>query len=112
LQRFKEHIGFKIVTLSLVLTLLTPTAVKFFHIFKHHKHDICKGEYQTHLHTSDFDCSYHKFKLTSSFTLPEFSTELFISEHDHKSIVSQYFFLSEFQRLHVSLRGPPLFNLI
>ena len=112
MERFKKHIGFKIVTLSLVLTLLTPSAVKFIHFFNHHKHDICKGENQTHLHASDFDCSYHKFKLTVPFTIPAFTVELFIPEHGHKTIVSQYFFLSEFQRLQISLRGPPQINLI
>jgi hypothetical protein len=95
-----------------VLTLLTPSVVKFIHVFNHHKHDICKGEYQTHLHASDFDCSYHKFKLTTPFTIPLFSVGLFIPEHSHKTSDSKYFFLSEYQRLHVSLRGPPQLNLI
>ena len=73
-----------------MLTLLTPSAVKFIHVFNHQKHDICKGEYQTHLHASDFDCSYHKFKLTTPFTIPLFSVELFIPKYAHKSIISQY----------------------
>lgn len=112
LQKLKSHIVFKIATLTLVLALLTPTVLKFAHTFNHHEHEICKGEHQVHLHATDFDCSYHKFKLTNTFTIPEFSFDILSPEKGHKTIISQYFILSEFQRQHVLLRGPPQFNLI
>ena len=112
MQKFKEHISFKIVTLILVLTLLTPTAAKFVHIFNHHKHEICKGEYQSHLHTSNLDCSFHKFKLTTPFTIPVFSIDFFITEHNHINTIAYYLYLNEYEHLHFSLRGPPQNNLI
>jgi hypothetical protein len=111
LQKIKQHIGFKIATLTLVLALLTPTAVKFIHVFSHHKHGICQ-EYKAHLHSSDIDCSFHKFKLTTSFTIPVFSVDIFTPKHNHENTVAQYLFLSAYQHLHFSLRGPPQFNLI
>lgn len=95
-----------------MLTLLTPTAVKFLHIFNQHEHVICLGEYQTHIHESDIQCSYHLFKLTQPFTVPQSSFDIFMPKYGHKTFISQYFFLSDFQRLHVLLRGPPKFNLI
>lgn len=110
LVKFKGHIVFKIVTLILVLAFLTPAALKFAHIFNHHKHEICKGEYQTHLHTSDYDCSFHKFKLTKTFTIPEFSFDFFTPKHNHDITSAQYLFLSNTCTLHFKLRGPP--NLI
>lgn len=112
LQSIKQHIGFKVATLTLVLVLLVPTAVKFIHVFNHHRHEICNGEYQTHLHTLDLDCSFQKFKLTNPFTIPVFSVDIFIPKQNHENIVAHYLFLSEFQHLHFSLRGPPQLNLI
>jgi hypothetical protein len=107
LQNLKQHIGFKIATLTLVFVLLVPTAIKFIHIFNHHKHEICNGEYQTHLHTSDLDCSFQKFKLTTAFTIPELSFELINPKHYYEVTISQYLSLSDFQPLHFLLRGPP-----
>jgi hypothetical protein len=112
LQNIKQHIGFKIATLTLMLALLAPTAAKFIHIFNHHKHEICRGEYQAHLHTSHLDCTFHKFKLTTPFTVPIFSVDFFTPEHNQECVIAQYLFLSEYQQLHFSLRGPPQFNLI
>jgi len=112
MHRIKEHIVFRILTLALVFALLTPTAIKFVHIFNHHKHEICHDENQTHLHTYYADCSFHKFKLTPSYTIPVFSVEFFTPEHSHETTVDPYLFLAEFQQLHFSLRGPPQFDLI
>jgi len=107
LQNLKQHIGFKIAALVLVATMIIPTAVKFAHIFNHHKHETCRGEYQAHLHTSYPDCSFHKFKLTTPFTIPVFAVDLIIPKQENKTIITHYLFLSEYQQLHFSLRGPP-----
>ena len=95
------------VTLTLVLALFTPTVLKFAHIFDDHKHEICKGEYKVHLHKLDVDCTYHKFKLTKTFTIPEFSVEFFKPEHNHFIASTQYLFLSNTSALNFKLRGPP-----
>lgn len=106
----KQHLGFKFISLVLVLAMLTPTAVKIIHVF-HHNYVECK-EYSTHLHASDFDCSFHKFKLTTPFAMSLFSFDFFIPEHIHENTNSQYLYISDFQKLHFSLRGPPQINLI
>ena len=105
MQRFKEHIGFKFASIILVMALFGPTIVKFNHIF-HHKYENCK-EYKTHLHTADLDCSFHKFKPTTQYTLPVFSIDFFTSEQNHENNISKYTFISKYQKLHFSLRGPP-----
>ena len=107
MTRFKQHIVLKIATLLITLTLILPSVVKFSHVFSHHEHEICLGENQTHLHTLDLDCSFYKFKLNHQFTIDFFSYELFSVQENHQVIVSQYEFLSPFQQLHFSLRGPP-----
>ncbi len=108
----KQKITFKAATLILAIALLVPTAVKFSHIFSHHQHEICNGEIQTHLHKSDLDCDFFKFKLSSSFTLPTIGFEFVSTKDNHINNDTFYSFLSEYQQLHFSLRGPPQINLI
>jgi hypothetical protein len=107
----KEQIAFKIVTLLLAFTLLVPSVVKFSHVFTHHQHEICNGEYQTHLHKTDIDCNFYKFKLNTPFTLDDVVYEFTMVDNNHLVSSSVYSFLSDFQRLHFSLRGPPQINL-
>ncbi len=95
-----------------MITLLVPTAVKFSHIFSHHHHEVCEGEPQTHLHNADFDCSFHKFKLSTPFTIPTFEFEFISTEQNHQMYADAYAFLSDYQQLHFSLRGPPQIDLI
>lgn len=103
----KEHIIFKTITIVLAFTLLVPTVYKFVHIFAHHKHDICLGEKSTHLHEKNTECEFYKFKLSHTYIYSFFNIEFISSEEDNVEIVSQYHFLSEFQRLQTALRGPP-----
>ncbi|MEY8869982.1 hypothetical protein AB9K24_10765 [Meridianimaribacter flavus] len=110
MQQTKRHIFIKLSALLLVLGLFAPEAEKFAHTFNHHKHEVCHGESETHLHTLDVDCSFYKFKLNNSYTLPEFNFEIPEIRDNHEIIVSQYFFLSDYQRLHFSLRGPPFYS--
>ena len=112
MKEFKSQMVFKFATLLLVAALMMPTATKFLHVFNHHQHEICNGEYQTHLHKSDFECSFYKFKLSSPYTLPTFEFVFLPAEDNHQTYKKSYDFLSEFQRLHFSLRGPPHIDLV
>ncbi|WP_308992591.1 hypothetical protein QLS71_013360 [Mariniflexile litorale] len=107
MQKTKEHIAYKTLTLLIALLLLAPIATKFAHIFAHHKHDICLGEKSTHLHEINTDCDFYKFKLSHSYTITFFNVELIVPKENSLEIVSQYQFLSKFQRLQTTLRGPP-----
>lgn len=107
MSQIKEHIVFKIITFSLALMLLVPSAIKFAHIFTHHNHKVCIGGQSTHIHKVDLDCDFHKFQLNQNFTLNNSYIELFSPQEKSLEIVSQYTFLSKYQRLHFSLRGPP-----
>ncbi|OYX28803.1 MAG: hypothetical protein B7Z06_00565 [Flavobacteriales bacterium 32-35-8] len=107
MQNFKQHITFKIFAFTLALVLLVPTVVKFNHIFVNHKHDICQGEKSTHLHELNTDCDFNKFKLNNPYTYAYFDFNLFIPKEPTLGIISQYQFLSKYQRLQIALRGPP-----
>lgn len=107
LKSFTTHIKFKISTLILVLALLLPTFVKFNHVFEDHVHEVCNGEKQAHLHTADIDCQFYKFHVNHNFTIPCNFTELFIPEDNFQLTLPHYQFLSNYQKLHFSLRAPP-----
>ncbi len=103
----KEHIVFKLLTMLLVLTLLVPSAVKLAHVFEHHKHEVCQGGDNTHIHKVDLDCEFQKFQINNNFTFSKIVLDVFQLNENSKTIVSQYQFLSKYQHLHFSLRGPP-----
>lgn len=104
----RQHIAFKGLTLILVLTFLLPSAVKFMHIFEHHQHEVCYGEADKHFHTLDVDCEFYKFKINIPFTIPKNGTALIIYPETVTFNIIEYSFLSEFQNLHFTRRGPPV----
>ena len=109
MQNLKQHIIFKSFAVLLVLFVLMPSVVKLSHSLSHstHKHEVCLGEKQSHLHTLDVDCEFHKFQLITGFTIPANNYHFLEKQENHQIINSQYQFISEFQQLHFSLRGPP-----
>ena len=103
----KEHIIFKILTFTLAWAILIPAAVKFTHAFNHYKHEVCLGEKTTHVHKLDLDCKFYDFKLTQNYILSEFNFNTSDIKIPSLKVVSPYIFLSSYQNLHFSLRGPP-----
>ncbi|WJJ98119.1 hypothetical protein [Algibacter luteus] len=107
MHRIKEHIIFRLLKFLLVIALMVPSTIKLIHVFEHHEHEICVGGDTTHIHKIDLDCEFQKFQLTTHFNLPDVDFAVFQPKKISTSIESQYFFLSKYQRLHFSLRGPP-----
>lgn len=107
MQNIKEHTGFKSITLIITVMLLTPSVVKFTHIFTHHTHEICKGYESTHVHKVDMDCDFYKFQLNNNFKHSFFNFDFLFQKKETNQIISQYQFVSKFQRLQTALRGPP-----
>ena len=103
----KEHIIYKILSFTLALALLLPGAIKLSHAFNHYKHEVCLGEKTTHFHKTDVNCKFYDFKLTKNYMLSEFNFNASEANTPSLKIVSQYLFLSTYQNLHFSLRGPP-----
>lgn len=111
MQNISKHFIFKISTLLLVFALLMPIGVKLMHIFDHHQHEVCNGEFQTHLHKADIECSFQKFKINSAYTIPYFEYVFLPIQNNHQIYSDAYAFLSDYQQLHFSLRGPPQIDL-
>ncbi|MEM5566227.1 hypothetical protein WNY78_13990 [Psychroserpens sp. AS72] len=110
MQQHKQHITYSIATLILIVALALPTVVKFTHAFSHHNHDVCTDYSQTHLHNLDADCSFYNFKITNHYTFSIENYELYIPIKIKQITASQYQFLSDYQRLQFSLRGPPIYS--
>lgn len=108
----RQHIIFKGLTLILVVTFLLPSVVKFMHIFENHQHEVCYGESDAHFHTLDVDCEFYKFKINTPFTIPENVASLTVYPEVNIFNTKEYSFLSEYQSLHFTRRGPPMINLI
>ena len=107
MNNLKQHIVYRVLALLLIVAITIPSVVKLAHIFENHKHQVCTGESTTHIHSIDVSCEFYKFKLNNAFSFTFNSLELFSVENNHSIIVSKYNFISDYQRLPFSLRGPP-----
>ena len=105
-----KHILLKSLAIIIVVTVLLPATVKAMHVFENHKHDVCTEKTSDHhLHQIDVDCDFYKIKLNNSLSFSVFSYTLLKVKNNHKPILSQYQFISSYQRLGIVLRGPPQF---
>ncbi len=108
MQNLLQHIIFKCLTISIVLTLLAPSVVKLGHAFEDHKHEVCVDSSTTHLHTLDLECEFYKFNISNSLLIPDFQYKIPIIDF-YSSIENfgLYNFKYNHQHLYFSLRAPP-----
>lgn len=85
-----------------------PSAVDLAHVFSGHKHDYCNHYAESHFHQDTIDCELCDFQ-KQAFSFPPLYSEGFvnveITVHPPKK---EYLYLSTFQKLHFSLRAPPV----
>jgi hypothetical protein len=104
---FKEHIIYKFSLVILAIALLTPSFVKFSHVFEEHVHEVCNNQQKVHFHEFDFDCEFYMFKLNKKFIFASNEFQFLNVTENHQPNRSHYQFLSDYQSLHFTLRGPP-----
>ena len=104
----RTHIISKAMVILLSMFLLAPLFVKLNHIFEHHKHEVCKTPNKLHFHNLQLDCNFYYFRLNTNYYQPTEVIEISVLEDIQVTIVSQYKFISHYQRLQFSLRGPPV----
>lgn len=103
----KNHIINVLCSAILIFALLAPTYAKFSHLFQGHKHELCENPQTSHFHELDTDCEFYKFKLSTQFSISFGDISFLENKILSQKIKSQYHFISDYQRLHYSLRGPP-----
>lgn len=97
---------FWILLLTGVLTF--PSAVEFAHVFAGHQHNYCDHYSDSHFHQDNVECeiiSYHKTYYPS---VEFFSYSVFFPETVVEKSNRTYHFLSTYQPLTFSQRGPPV----
>ena len=103
----QKHIITRFFALMLLVTILAPSVVKGFHALSNHEHQVCLENVDTHFHNIDLDCEFYKFHINQSLNLTVDSYEIYEPTEIHLSQESSHDFLSDFQKLHFSLRAPP-----
>lgn len=104
----KEHIASKIFVVLLTIVLVTPLFVKLNHVFEDHKHEVCKTPYTNHFHELEIGCEFYNFKLNTELNYTFSSIQIPVIKEITQSIISQYHYISDYQQLPFSSRGPPL----
>lgn len=103
----RTHILGKTAAIVLVFALILPISVKFLHIFENHLHEVCLSKDAKHIHQLEKDCEFYKFKLNNHFSFNQVDYQIMDIPEVSLQITSEYQFLSEYQKLHFALRGPP-----
>lgn len=102
-----RNITFSFIAVLLVGLITLPSILKLKHaIFEHHTF-VCVEKGKLHIHEVELDCDYHKFSLTHYYTLGQQEFATFTTLPRTEKIINLYNFLSKYQILHFSRRGPP-----
>lgn len=98
-------VGF--LSLLLATGILTPSVLQFTH-HASHSHVSCNEHTQTHFHQFDFECKLYDFQHAPQILyLPAvYSFQVNILPREQN--FSNYFYLSDGQKLYFSLRAPPI----
>jgi hypothetical protein len=94
----------------LLACMALPSAVKFNHAIYEHKDLHCNSEALTHFHASEFDCVFHKFKVTTSFYPPLFVLKIYMPQEYVPYEFVAYGFVYSIQQLPYALRAPPNYS--
>lgn len=94
--------------LSLVLAtgILTPSVIQFSH-HTGHNHVSCNEHTQTHFHQFDFECKLFDFHHAPQilYSTPVYIFQIITLPRVHN--FSNYFYISDGQKIYYSLRAPP-----
>ncbi|AEH02231.1 MULTISPECIES: hypothetical protein [unclassified Lacinutrix] len=107
MQKIKNHIIIKCASLLLVLAVALPTVVKAFHVFESHEHVVCVDKSTTHIHATDFECEFYKFKLNNAYALVFNKITILKQEYKNKRIYSFYKSIVSQNYFDIKQRGPP-----
>ena len=103
----RKHIIYNVSVIILVIALLTPSLVKFSHVFENHIHKVCKNPQKLHYHEYNVDCDFYSFKLNTQFSFASIDNQLLDIIDNHQPVFLKYHFFNNKKHLHFSRRGPP-----
>lgn len=99
-----------LVALILVVALQLPVAAKISHAFIDHIEIECNDYGSLHIHEVEFDCEFQKYNFSTEGMISDYPTGDLELAVVSEQIFRYYSFLYKSQKLHFSLRGPPVFS--
>ncbi|WP_010232140.1 hypothetical protein [Gillisia marina] len=93
--------------LGLTFIMLLPSILSYNHVFAHEFNFACDEHSTTHLHQSILDCELCDFHPSPVLEFQLYNFDLTEISSPNKKFFNSYEFLSDFQKLSFSLRGPP-----
>jgi len=106
----EKKIFFSCISMLILVALAIPDVAKISHAIYKHKEQTCIQKGTVHIHQAEFDCDFHKYHITTYFYPEAINYTLILPDFRVNQNKNYYFLLSEFQKLHFSLRGPPYFS--
>ncbi|WP_354618096.1 hypothetical protein [Sediminicola luteus] len=105
--RFKN---FLLITAAFLLlaAIEAPSVVKLWHSLYSHKEVKCDLEGSVHIHSAEIDCPFQKFNVSLHYFLPQNHFDELLVINIREDHFDYYSFVNTFQKLHYSLRGPPV----
>lgn len=91
----------------LLLCMAMPSLAKLSHAIFEHQERSCSSDTRLHIHTSEFDCEFQKFKVSTPFSPVLFAFRVLVPGITSELPVPSYCFLSPYKILPFSLRAPP-----
>lgn len=98
---------YSILCLSIVVFL--PAIVQLVHHFEKHEHGICISKDDQHFHQKDPECQLCHLQ-GETFAIINDGDYTIFNPQEQILVSTQYNFLSNYQQLSFSLRGPPVFS--
>jgi len=93
--------------LGLAFIMLAPYILNFNHVFAHNPNFACDDHSTTHLHQTTLDCELCDFHPSPVIAFHFFNYEFHEVFLPNVKNLNYYEFLSDYQKLSFSLRGPP-----
>lgn len=103
-----KNIFFSFIAMLLLSTMAIPDIAKITHAIFEHKEITCLEKNAVHFHEAEFNCEFQKYQLSTYFSPEIYNCMAFVADFKIEQSQNYYFLLSEYQKLHFSLRGPPL----
>lgn len=103
----KKDLYLSLAAFMIIACMALPSIMKLSHAIHEHQSQSCSADISLHFHEAEFDCEFQKFKLSQQFYPPIQQYEIYSPTFWIGINSDSYSFLSTYQKLHFSLRGPP-----
>lgn len=91
----------------MVAIFALPSTLKINHALFEHNNFVCKNNGELHVHEVEMECEFHKYNISHFIFHEDTGLDNYNWTIKTVKIFNFYRFLSKYQQLHFSKRGPP-----